>query len=79
MRHVMSLEINIEEILASFVFRFEVSHVSEDISKKMGQKSCLDCKSKDDFWPIFLEMSAEPYEALKRRQNRMKIFSILIF
>ena len=35
LRHVISLEINIEEILASFVFRFEVSHVSEDISKKM--------------------------------------------
>ena len=43
LRHVISLEINIEEILASFVFRFEVSHVSEDISKKIGQKSCLDC------------------------------------
>ena len=43
LRHVISLEINIEEILASFVFRFEVSHVSEDISKKNGQKSCLDC------------------------------------
>ena len=43
LRHVISLEINIEEILASFVFRFEVSHVSEVISKKNGQKSCLDC------------------------------------
>ena len=43
LRHIICLEINIEEILACFLIHFEVSHVSADISKKMGQKSYSDC------------------------------------
>ena len=36
---------NNEEILACFVVRFEVAHVSVDISKKIGQKSYSDWHS----------------------------------
>ena len=43
LRHVIQPEINIEEISAFFVFRYEVSHVSAAIYKNVGQKSCLDC------------------------------------
>ena len=45
LRHVICLEINIEEILACFVVYFEVSHVSVDIFLKCGQKSYSDYHS----------------------------------